>query len=446
MTDDNVFLRARNYSTDTFFSVFGPVISRFLSDPWVEAGNERVAEKPAYLSRVTMTEVISPSHADTKGFAFAGPILSWCDIAAGIAAKRHANAPSVTRSVDDVQFLYPLQVGDVVGIRMEAETPPAGRRRFVAHAYMTFVALSPVRPPKTSVGRLWLESKPLRVPKAVPHSPAEHQRWEMAEMRRQRRFSEKKATGEMRVQLEQIRSLLREWSLGLRRQSISEADVVSHPALIPPIDEDEELEQVESPTSVEPSALNIDVIRPRRRYSTASYLIPQPSEKSIEMTYAEVVELVMPQHANTLQITFGGQIIQWMETCALVSARRLACTYLMTASIDSLQFIKPTHVGEVVTVRSIVSRTFKSSIEVYVSVEGEDIKTGETYFTNDAFFTIVAVDAENVPVKIPHAIPQNEIEAALYKGAGSRRERRLSLRNEILAISKSQPRVPSTAD
>lgn len=77
----------------------------------------------------------------------------------------------------------------------------------------------------------------------------------------------------------------------------------------------------------------------------------------------------MPQHANTLQITFGGQIIQWMETCALVSARRLACTYLMTASIDSLQFIKPTHVGEVVTVRSIVSRTFKSSIEVYVSVE-----------------------------------------------------------------------------
>lgn len=176
---------------------------------------------------------------------------------------------------------------------MEAETPPAGRRRFVAHAYMTFVALSPVRPPKTSVGRLWLESKPLRVPKAVPHSPAEHQRWEMAEMRRQRRFSEKKATGEMRVQLEQIRSLLREWSLGLRRQSISEADVVSHPALIPPIDEDEELEQVESPTSVEPSALNIDVIRPRRRYSTASYLIPQPSEKSIEVTYAEVVELVV---------------------------------------------------------------------------------------------------------------------------------------------------------
>jgi Thioesterase superfamily len=77
----------------------------------------------------------------------------------------------------------------------------------------------------------------------------------------------------------------------------------------------------------------------------------------------------MPQHANTLQITFGGQIIQWMETCALVSARRFACTYLMTASIDSLQFIKPTHVGEVVTVRSIVSRTFKSSIEVYVSVE-----------------------------------------------------------------------------
>ncbi|KAI8582160.1 hypothetical protein K450DRAFT_269617 [Umbelopsis ramanniana AG] len=453
--DENVLTRMRNYSTETFLNVFGPVISRFLPDPWTEAGNERVAEKSAFLSRVTMTEFISPSHADTKGFAYAGPILSWCDIAAGIAAKRHANAPSVTRSVDDVQFLYPLRVGDVltiqasvnkawntsmeVGIRMEAETPPAGPRRFVAHAYMTFVALSPVAPPKTGVGRLWLDSKPLTVPKVVPHSPTEHQRWEMAERRRQRRFSEKKATGEMRAQLEQIRILLREWSLGLRRQSISEADVISHPALIPPIEEEDESNEVSSPTTIDADEththLKVDIPKPRRRYSTASYLVPQPCEKSIELTYAEVVELVMPQHANTLQITFGGQIIQWMETCALVSARRLACTYLMTASIDSLQFIKPTHVGEVVTVRSIVSRTFKSSIEVYVSVEGEDLRTGETYFTNDAFFTIVAVDAENIPVKIPHAVPQNEVEAALYKGAGSRRERRLALRNEILAIT-----------
>jgi hypothetical protein len=164
---------------------------------------------------------------------------------------------------------------------------------------MTFVALSPAPPPKTSVGRLWLESKPLGVPKVVPHSHAEHQRWEMAESRRQRRFSEKKATSEMRAQLEQIRKLLREWSQGLRRQSISEADVISHPALIPPIEEDDgnEVDQVESPTNIEPKAslvqLKVDVPRPKRRYSTAAYLIPQPSEKSIEVTYAEVVELVV---------------------------------------------------------------------------------------------------------------------------------------------------------
>lgn len=48
---ENVFLRARNYTTDIILSVFSPVISRFLPDPWLEAGNERVAEKPAYLSR-----------------------------------------------------------------------------------------------------------------------------------------------------------------------------------------------------------------------------------------------------------------------------------------------------------------------------------------------------------------------------------------------------------
>jgi hypothetical protein len=50
-TDQSVLSKARNYTTDTFLNVFGPVISRFLPDPWLEAGNERVVEKPAYLSR-----------------------------------------------------------------------------------------------------------------------------------------------------------------------------------------------------------------------------------------------------------------------------------------------------------------------------------------------------------------------------------------------------------
>jgi hypothetical protein len=51
LTDENALTRARNYTTETFLTVFGPVISRFLPDPWTEAGNERVTEKPAYLSR-----------------------------------------------------------------------------------------------------------------------------------------------------------------------------------------------------------------------------------------------------------------------------------------------------------------------------------------------------------------------------------------------------------
>lgn len=50
-TDENVLTRMRKQSTETFLNIFGPVISRFLPDPWIEAGNERLAEKPAYLSR-----------------------------------------------------------------------------------------------------------------------------------------------------------------------------------------------------------------------------------------------------------------------------------------------------------------------------------------------------------------------------------------------------------
>jgi acyl-CoA hydrolase len=69
----------------------------------------------------------------------------------------------------------------------------------------------------------------------------------------------------------------------------------------------------------------------RRRFSQDPRMIQQVKEKLMDSTFAEVVELVMPQHANTLSITFGGQIMAWMETCARASANRLAKAYLLTA-------------------------------------------------------------------------------------------------------------------
>ncbi|RUP51090.1 HotDog domain-containing protein [Jimgerdemannia flammicorona] len=379
------------------------------------------------LARVTMTEMILPSHADTRGFAFAGFICGWIDIAAGIAAKRHATYPCVTRTVDDVHFLHPIKVGDLliiqatvnrawktsmeVGVRVETESPLTGRRRFVAHAYLTFVALNPKPTARTMLGRALQEHRPVRVPQIVPENAIEKQRYDMAEVRRQQRFRQDKHDD----WFSSMHNLMRKWSQGLNDHSTSNAEVVQHPVLMT----EPELEEEEQGRKAPEVPL-------RHRLSVSQGTPNRPLEKAIKDSYAEVVELVLPQHANTLQITFGGKIMQWMESCSIASASRHGRT------IDSLQFIKPAHVGDVVTVRSVVSRAFQSSIEVYVSVSAENLVSGEVYFTNDGFFTIVAVDYDNIPTSVPRAIPQTAEEEELYQGGVARRARRLQQRHDLV--------------
>ncbi|KAG2206609.1 hypothetical protein INT46_004857 [Mucor plumbeus] len=448
---DSAFDSIRSMWIRSVMFVTQPVFQRLLPDPYTEAGNVRVDKKPAHVSRVTMTEIISPAQCNMLGFAYAGTILSWIDIAAGISAKRHAISPSVTRSVDDVAFLHPVKVGDIVtiqasvnkswktsmevGVKVEAESPLSHERFFVAHAYLTFVALSPRPEAKTHLGRIFSEFQTIAVPELLPQSPMEVKRFEMAETRRQARFSQKKPNHS------QIRELMREWSQGLREKADADAPIKRHPGYFV---SSEELSSASEEASELEDEDKLWRSRKRgRRFSQDPKMMQQIKERPMDYTFAEVVELVMPQHANTLKITFGGQIMAWMENCAMASANRLAKAYLLTASIDSLNFIASSGVGDVVTIRSLVSRSFNSSMEVYVSVEAENLLTGETKFTNDGFFTVTAVDSENIPVIIPKVIPQTEYGLELYEGGFERRQKRLNQRLELVnLVDASQNFVP----
>ncbi|KAG2204828.1 hypothetical protein INT47_004103 [Mucor saturninus] len=444
---DSAFEHVRQMWIRSVLFVTQPVFQRLMPDPYTQAGNVRVDAKPAHASRITMTEIISPAQCNIKGYAYAGTILGWIDIAAGIAAKRHAACPSVTRSVDDVAFLHSVKVGDIVsiqasvnkswktsmevGVKVEAESPLSNKKFFVAHAYLTFVALSPRPSAKTHLGRMLSAGfQTVMVPELLPLSIMENKRFEMAEKRRQARFTQKKPNHQA------IRNEMKEWSQGLREKADADAPIKRHPGYFPSgrsspnrdtsADEDEEEEDI------------VLLARKRhRRFSQDPRMTQQIKERPMDYTFAEVVELVMPQHANTLSITFGGQIMAWMETCAIASASRLAKAYLLTASIDSLNFITSSGVGDVVTIRSVVSRSFISSMEVYVSVEAENLLTGEIKFTNDGFFTITAVDDDNIPVIIPRAIPQTESGCELYEKGYERRLRRLEQRQELINLVNS---------
>jgi acyl-CoA hydrolase len=111
-------------------------------------------------SRVEMTQIVMPSHTNgVAGVMFGGVVMQWIDVCAGVAAMRHAGGAVVTASIDRLDFLSPIRVGEivvlqaqvnyvhktsmVVGCRVDTEDPRTRSRRYTTKAYLTFVAVDP---------------------------------------------------------------------------------------------------------------------------------------------------------------------------------------------------------------------------------------------------------------------------------------------------------------
>lgn len=142
----------------------------------------------------------------------------------------------------------------------------------------------------------------------------------------------------------------------------------------------------------------------------------------------ESSEIMMPQHANTLGHVFGGVVLGMMDTVAAIAAIRHARTNMVTASIDRVDFREPIHVGDLVVMKASVNYVGRTSMEVGVRVEAEDMLTGRRRYTNAAYLTFVAIDRNGRPVEIPQVIPETENEKRRYTAAQARRRRRLEER------------------
>jgi acyl-CoA hydrolase len=147
-------------------------------------------------SRVETSQIVLPSHTNVHGTIFGGILMQWIDIAAGIAAGRHAVGPVVTASMDRLHFLTPVQLGEVViiqaqvnhaattsmeiGVRVLAERLDGTPRRQATRAYLTFVAVDGAGKPRPV--------SPLR-----PESAEDKRRFAEAEARRAVRLRERRA-------------------------------------------------------------------------------------------------------------------------------------------------------------------------------------------------------------------------------------------------------------
>lgn len=147
-------------------------------------------------------------------------------------------------------------------------------------------------------------------------------------------------------------------------------------------------------------------------------------------------ELALPNDANPLGNLLGGKVMHLVDMAGAIAAMRHSRSPVVTASVDSLLFLHPIHIGQLVTLRSSVNRAFHSSMEVGVKVCVEDLATGAVTHTCSAYLTFVAVNAVGLPVPVPPVIPESEQEKRRWKEAGQRRVLRLDRRDRV---STSRP-------
>ena len=150
--------------------------------------------------------------------------------------------------------------------------------------------------------------------------------------------------------------------------------------------------------------------------------------RPVRATQHETAQLMMPQHANVLGHVFGGVVLSMMDTTAAVSAIRHARLACVTVSVDRVDFREPIHVGDLVIMKSSVNYVGRTSMEVGVRVETENLLTGVRRHTNSCYLTFVAVDRNGRPVTVPALRPETPEEIRRYDAAKQRRERRLQER------------------
>ncbi len=152
-----------------------------------------------------------------------------------------------------------------------------------------------------------------------------------------------------------------------------------------------------------------------------------PNSKFARESIVYRTELVLPNDTNTLTNLMGGKLLYWMDIVAAISAQRHSNATVVTASVDNVSFAHGIQLGNVVTMKAQVARSFSSSMEVHIEVTAEDIPAGKIIQSNRAFFTFVAVDVNGNPKRVPELIPESESEIELYESALRRRQLRLVL-------------------
>ncbi len=149
------------------------------------------------------------------------------------------------------------------------------------------------------------------------------------------------------------------------------------------------------------------------------------SESAVTMTHQ-----VLPHDANPAGNVHGGVILKHIDTAAGVVAMRHVRGWAVTASIDRMDFLKPVFVGELVIIKASLNMVGRTSMEIGVRVEAENLLTGEVRHTNSAYLTFVALDDHGSPKPAPPLLVEGETAQRRLHEALRRRELRRQAMSE----------------
>ncbi len=139
-----------------------------------------------------------------------------------------------------------------------------------------------------------------------------------------------------------------------------------------------------------------------------------------------MTELVLPNDANTYGNILGGRVMHLMDLAGAIAAYRHCRKPVVTASVDSVVFLHPIKVGQLVLLEAAVTRAFGTSMEVRVEVCSEETLSGKRITTSTAFLTFVALDSNGKPARVPELIPETAEEKRRHREALRRRTDRLA--------------------
>jgi acyl-CoA hydrolase len=154
--------------------------------------------------------------------------------------------------------------------------------------------------------------------------------------------------------------------------------------------------------------------------------------RPVRDSLSEIAEFALPIYANPLGNLLGGRIMHLVDLAAATAAIRHCRSAVVTASVDSMSFLNPIRIGQLITLKASVNRVFRTSMEVGVKVLVEDLRSGVVLHTNSSYVTFVALDEEGKPHPVPQVIPETETEKRRWREADARRAQRLALKRKAL--------------